>query len=61
MNLFANVLSGSSGRYQVAEFNLTLSAAAGFAIVYDDNNVYFTSVGANLQGQAYKIKIDYVA
>lgn len=35
-------------------------AASGFNVNFDDTNVYFKEVGANFQGNAYKLRIDYI-
>ena len=37
-----------------------LGGAGSFLVDYDDTNVIFSSVGANVQGNGYRIKIDFI-
>ena len=45
--------------YRVSEIYLASSVTEGLAIRYDATNVIIAGVGAQLQGQKYRIAIDY--
>lgn len=51
--------TGASG-FRFVEQYLAASALSQVHIQFDGTNVIFGSVGTQLQGQAYRIKIDYI-
>lgn len=53
------VYNSGDSTYRVAEYDFAASAADAFAVKYDATNINIHGVGANSQGQAYRIKIDY--
>ncbi len=50
----------TDGFYKVYDNQFSQVAANQFNLQFDGTNVQFNSVGANLQGQKYRIKIDYI-
>jgi hypothetical protein len=57
------ILSVSAAAYQDSDGVVQVrsqTSAHEFNLSWDDTNIRFTSVGANLQGNAYYIKIDYI-
>jgi len=61
--LHVSVIIYDSGisKYSVAEYRSTSSTTQTFTIRYDATNIVLTSLGSTVQGQAYRIKIDYTA
>ena len=50
--------SGNS-KYSVAEYRSSSNTDQTFTIRYDATNIVLTSLGSTVQGQAYRIRIDY--
>ncbi len=46
--------------YRISDNQLAATVAAGFKISYNDTSVFLSEVGANLQGNNFRIKIDYI-
>lgn len=46
--------------YKVYDSQLGATAANAFQLQFDGTNVQFNAVGANLQGQKYRVKINYI-
>ena len=53
-------MKNSGGGAQVFESYAASSADNSISVSFNDTNVVFASVGANFQGQFYRIKIDYI-
>jgi hypothetical protein len=49
-----------SGEYRVKEVFKAENADEGFTVQMTDDDILVSAVGANLQGNTYKIKIDYI-
>jgi len=52
---YDDVLTG----YRVSEHFIAADADAGYTIYYDAANIKISNVGADLQGNAYRIRIEY--
>lgn len=62
----ANILSiscitfnSSDSTYKIADFRLPASANDAFACSYDATNIIISVVGSNVQGQVFRVKIEY--
>lgn len=56
-----NVFNSTNGEYTVSEqFNSSGSPTINLQVNFDGTNVIFSGVGTQLQGQKYKIKLDYI-
>ena len=51
--------NATDSRYDVAENSLAAAASISFFVYYDATNITMAGVGTNIQGQKYRIKIDY--
>jgi len=54
------VYDDANAKFRVGEFRLAESAAVAYSVMFDATNITFALVGANCQGNAYRIKIDYI-
>ena len=63
--LAVDVIVGTATVFAVMERFLESSPATeatdGANVIYDATNIKFFAIGTNYQGQAYRIKIDYIA
>lgn len=62
LHVSACVFNDNSSKYNVYDTNLDVGAGSdhGFQVAFDGTNVRIQSVGAFLQSNKYRIKIDYV-
>lgn len=55
-----SVFNGSSGEYTVYEQFNSGSGAISLTVSYDGTNIILSGIGSNLQGQKYRIKVNYI-
>lgn len=53
------IRNGVSGAYEAQDYRNTSSANDAFSVAYDSSNVIMFNVGANVQSQLYRIKVEY--
>ena len=60
-NIYSVVVSVFNGAlYSVSEFRATANANLAFFVEYSTTNIVIDNVGINLQGNNYRIKIEYI-
>ena len=47
-------------KYMAYDNRAAVAADEAFTIIYDDTHVIFTAVGEQVQGNGYKVKVDYI-
>ena len=60
LSVVAFAYNSSTSKYRVSEVFSPSVAAHKFYVRFDATFVIFSDVGANVQGQKYRIKIDYI-
>ncbi len=60
LSLMVTVFSSGDSTYHVGGFREAVDADASFKYKYDGTNVIIDGVGADLQSQKYRIKLEYI-
>jgi hypothetical protein len=60
LSVTSQIYSTTNSIYRVYSAGDVTGTGASYLLSYDGTNVEFSTVGANLQSQKYRIKIDYI-